>query len=76
MTSKVFQAQRFVYCDVPHIMPFMVQPECMSLLNRSGICDGIICCNIFFVHTAVLRIQTAFNLVKIHLLFRIMLLIQ
>ena len=29
-----------------------------------------------FVHTAVLRIKTAFNLVKIHLLFRIMLLIQ
>ena len=52
MTSKVFQAQRFVYCDVPHTMPFMVQPEYMSLLNRSGICDGIICCNIFFVHTA------------------------
>ena len=27
--------------------------EHMSLLNRSGICDGIICCNICFVHTAV-----------------------
>jgi len=48
-----------------------------SLLNRPGICDGIICCNIFVVHTAVLNIKT-FNLVKkkIHLLFRIMLLIQ
>jgi hypothetical protein len=30
----------------------------------------------FFVHTAVLGIKTAFNLVKRHLLFRIMLLIQ
>jgi len=27
----------------------------------------------FFVHTAVLSIKTAFNLVKIHLLFRILL---
>jgi hypothetical protein len=35
---------------------------------------GIICCNILFLHTCVLRIPTAFNLVKIHLLFRIMLL--
>ena len=49
--------------------------EHRSLLNRSGICDGIICCNIFFVHTVVLSIKTAFNIVKIHL-FRIMLLIQ
>jgi hypothetical protein len=40
------------------------------------VCDGIICCNIFVVHTAVLSIKTAFNLVKIHLLFRIILLIQ
>ena len=37
---------------------------------------GIVCCNIFFVHTAVLRIKTAFNLIKIHLLFRIMISIQ
>jgi hypothetical protein len=50
--------------------------EHRSLLNRSGICDEIICCNIFVVHTAVLSIKTAFNLVKIHLLFHIMLLIQ
>jgi hypothetical protein len=115
MTSKVFKAQRFAYCDVHHIM---VQPWAMnvsiylenirviyfslpttikhgwqkitlhllwcsshygtavehrSLLNQSGICDGIICCNIFVVHTAVLSIKTAFNLVKIHLLFRIIL---
>ena len=27
--------------------------EHRSFLNRSGICDGIICCNICFVHTAV-----------------------
>jgi len=52
--SKVFKAQRFVYCDVHH----------RSLLNRSGICDGINRCNIFFVHAAVLSIKTAFNLVK------------
>jgi len=45
-------------------------------LNRSGICDGIICCNIIFVHTAVLIIKTAFNLVKRHVLLRIILLIQ
>ena len=50
--------------------------EHMSLLNRSGICDGIICCNIYFFHTAVLSKKIAFNLVKIHLLFRIILLIQ
>jgi hypothetical protein len=50
--------------------------EHRSLLNRSGICDGTNCCNIFFVHTAVLSIKTAFNLVKIHLLFRIIPLIQ
>jgi hypothetical protein len=31
---------------------------------------------IFFVHAAVLSIKTAFNLVKIHLLFRIIPLIQ
>ena len=30
----------------------------------------------FFVHAAVLSIKTAFNLVKIHLLFRIIPLIQ
>jgi hypothetical protein len=35
--------------------------EHMSLLNRSGICVGIICCNICFVHTAVLSLKTAFN---------------
>jgi hypothetical protein len=32
--------------------------------------------NIFLVHTTVLSLKTAFNLVKIHLLFRIMILIQ
>jgi hypothetical protein len=47
-----------------------------SLLNRSGICDRIVCCNIFFVHTAVLSIKTVFNLVKIHLLLCIILLIR
>ena len=31
---------------------------------------------IFFVHAAVLSIKTVFNLVKIHLLFRIIPLIQ
>jgi hypothetical protein len=43
---------------------------------RSGICDGINRCNIFFVHAAVLSIKTAFNLVKIHLLSHIIPLIQ
>ena len=32
--------------------------------------------DILFVHTTVLSLKTAFNLVKIHLLFRIMILIQ
>ena len=52
--------------------------EHRCLLNRSGICDGIKCCNIvgFFFHTVVLSIKTAFNFVKIHLLFRMMPLIQ
>jgi hypothetical protein len=31
---------------------------------------------IFFVHATVLSLKTAFDLVKIHLLFRIMILIQ
>jgi hypothetical protein len=69
MTSKVLKAQRFVYL-------YGTAVEHMSLLNRSGICDGINHCNIFFVHAAVLSIKTAFNLVKIHLLFRIIPLIQ
>ena len=43
--------------------------EHRSLLNRWGICDGINHCNI-------LSIKTAFNLVKIYLLFRIIPLIQ
>jgi hypothetical protein len=50
--------------------------ELRSLLNRSGICDGINRCKKKFVHAAVLSIKTAFNLVKIHLLFRIIPLIQ
>jgi hypothetical protein len=50
--------------------------EHRSLLNRSGICNGTNCCNIFIVHRAVLSIKTAFNLGKIHLLFRVMPLIQ
>jgi hypothetical protein len=41
-----------------------------------GCANGINRCNMFFVHAAVLSIITAFNLVKIHLLFRIMPLIQ
>ena len=50
--------------------------EDSSLPIRSGICDGIICCNFVVVHTAILSIKIAFNLAKIHLFFRIMLLIQ
>jgi hypothetical protein len=50
--------------------------EHRSLLNRSGICDRINRFNIVFVHAVVLSIKTAFNLVKIHLLFRIIPLIQ
>ena len=69
MTSKVFKVQRFVYL-------YGTAVEHRSLLNRSGICDGINRCNIFVVHAAVLSIKTAFNLVKIYLLFRIIPLIQ
>ena len=50
--------------------------ELRSFLNRSCICDGIICSNIFFAQTAVLSIKTVFNLIKIHLLSCIMPLIQ
>ena len=50
--------------------------EHRSLLNRSGICDGINRCNIYLVHATLLSIKTAFNLVKIHLLSRIISLIQ
>jgi hypothetical protein len=64
-----FKAQHFVYL-------YGTAVEHRSLLNRSGICDGINRCNIFFVHAAVLSIKTVFNLVKIHLLFRILPLIQ
>jgi hypothetical protein len=42
--------------------------EHRSLLNRSGICDGINRCNICFVHAAVLSIKTAFNLVLTNIL--------
>ena len=65
MTSKVFK-----------VIWYGTAVEHRSLLNRSGICDGINRCNIFFVHAAVLSMKTAFNLVKIHLLFRIIPLIQ
>jgi hypothetical protein len=37
---------------------------------------GTNCCNWGCFHVAVLSIKTAFDLVKIYLLFRIMLLIQ
>jgi hypothetical protein len=74
MKSTIFKPQRFVYCDGSSRYGTAV--EHISLLNRSGICDGIICCNICFVHTAVLSLKTGFNLVKIHLLFRIILLFQ
>jgi hypothetical protein len=50
---KVFKAQRFVYL-------YGTAVEHRSLLNRSGICDGINRCNIFVVHAAVLSIKTAF----------------
>jgi hypothetical protein len=55
------ERERFVY-----LLWYSVEHR--SLLNRSGICDGINRCNICFAHAAVLSIKTAFNLVKIHLL--------
>jgi hypothetical protein len=50
--------------------------EHRSLLNRSGICGRINRCNICLVHAAVLSVRTAFNLVNIHLLFRIILTLE
>jgi hypothetical protein len=46
-----------------------------SLVNRSGIWDGINRCNLF-CSCSRFEYKTAFNLVKIHLLFRIIPLIQ
>ena len=51
MKLIVFKAERFVYCDV--YICYGTAVEHKSLLNPSGVFDGIICCNIFFVHTAV-----------------------
>jgi hypothetical protein len=43
-SSKVFKAQRFkLWCS----LRYGTAVEDRSLLNRSGIYDGIICCNIF-----------------------------
>jgi len=39
MTSKVFKAQRFVYCDV-HVC-YGTAVEHRSLLIRSGICEEL-----------------------------------
>ena len=50
--------------------------EHRSLLNRSGICDGINRYNILLFMQSFWVLKTAFNLVKIHLLFRIIPLIQ
>jgi hypothetical protein len=36
---------RFVYCDV--YICYGTAVEHKSLLNRSGVCDEINCCNIF-----------------------------
>jgi hypothetical protein len=53
-----------------------------NLFNTVGCCiDQVFATELtvvifFFVHAAVLSIKTAFNLVKIHLLFRIIPLIQ
>ena len=45
MTSYVFKAQRCVSCDVCVCNGTAVGHTC--LLNRSGVCDGIICYNLF-----------------------------
>ena len=74
MLSNVFKAQRVAYYDV-HVC-YGTSVEHTSLLNRSGVCDGIVCWNIVSSYTAFSSIETAFNLVKIQLLFRSMLLIQ
>jgi hypothetical protein len=66
--------ESFVYCDAQ--VCYGTDVEHRSLMNRSGICDELSVVIFCFVHTAVLRIKTAFNLVKIHLLFHIMLMTQ
>ena len=39
MTSNVFKAQRFAYCDV--YVCYCTTVEQRSLLNRSGMCDEL-----------------------------------
>ena len=69
MTTKVFKAQRFAY------LLWYSRGTYRSLLNRSGICDELTVV-IFFCSCSRFDYKTAFNLVKIHLLFRIIPLIQ
>ena len=44
MTSNVFKAQHFVYCDGQ--VCYGITVEHRTLLNRSDVCGGIIWCNI------------------------------
>ena len=67
-----FQCAKFntflpVYCDVQ--VCYGTAVEHRSLLNRSSVCGGITCCNIFVCSCRRLCIKTAFNLVKRPLLF-------
>ena len=54
-----------IICAIEQFLPRIIAPVARVV--------GV---DIFFVHTTVLSLKTAFNLVKIHLLFRIMILIQ
>jgi hypothetical protein len=58
-----------------HIFSLVLQPW-MSAYIRKTVFVTELTVVTFFVHAAVLSIKTAFNLVKIHLLFRIIPLIQ
>ena len=64
-STPKFNTFLLVYCDV--------QVCYSTAVEHSG---GTNCCNLIFFHVAVLSIKTAFDLERINLLFRIILLIQ
>jgi len=70
MTSKVFKAQTF--CLFVMVQPWNIGVCWIDMVFVTKLTVIIF----FFVHTTVLSTKIAFNLVKIHLLFRIMRLIQ
>ena len=62
MTLKVFKAQRL---KLRYSLRYGTAVEDRSLLNQSGICDGMICCNIFFSCS-----YSRFEYKKLHLIWQ------